>query len=89
VVNQATNVVTDTKSNGTGFYQVPALFTGTYKVTVSAPGMKTYVTTVQLLVDQHASINPVMTAGAVSQRVEVEADVVKRNDRLNAGSSAH
>ncbi|MFP5211217.1 MAG: carboxypeptidase-like regulatory domain-containing protein, partial [Acidobacteriota bacterium] len=36
VVNQATNVVTDTRSNNVGFYQVPALFTGTYSVTVSA-----------------------------------------------------
>src|SRR5580693_802035 len=30
VVNVATNVSTDTKSNGVGFYQVPELFTGTY-----------------------------------------------------------
>jgi Carboxypeptidase regulatory-like domain len=42
VVNQGTNIATDTKSNGVGFYQVPDLFTGTYVVTITAPGMKTY-----------------------------------------------
>ena len=38
VVSQGTNVATDTTSNSVGFYQVPALFTGTYTVTVTAPG---------------------------------------------------
>ena len=77
VVNQATNVATDTKSNNVGFYQVPALFTGTYSVTVTAPNMKTYKTSIQLLVAQSAIINPVMTAGAVTQQVEVAANAVQ------------
>ncbi|MFP5208706.1 MAG: carboxypeptidase regulatory-like domain-containing protein, partial [Acidobacteriota bacterium] len=77
VVNQATNVVTDTRSNNVGFYQVPALFTGTYSVTVSAPNMKTYKTTIQLLVAQSAIINPSLTAGAVTQQVEVAANAVQ------------
>ena len=77
VVNQATNVATDTTSNNVGFYQVPALFTGAYAVTVTAPNMKSYVTTVQLLVAQAAIINPVMTAGAVTQQVEVAANAVQ------------
>ena len=71
VVNTATNVSTDTKSSNVGFYQVPALFAGTYSVTVTAPNMKTYKTSIQLLVAQNASINPVMSAGAVTQQVEV------------------
>ena len=74
VVNQATNSNTDTKSSNVGFYQVPALFTGSYTVTVTAPGMKTYKTAIQLLVAQNAVINPEMTAGAVTQQVEVSAD---------------
>src|SRR5579871_2394818 len=37
VVNNATNVSTDAKANEVGFYQVPALFTGTYTVTITAP----------------------------------------------------
>jgi hypothetical protein len=77
VVNQGTNVSTDTKASGVGFYQVPELFTGTYSVTVTAPNMKTYKTTIELLVAQEAVINPVMTAGAVTQQVEVAANAVQ------------
>ena len=77
VVNQATNSNTDTKSSNVGFYQVPALFTGTYAVTVTAPGMKTYKTAIQLQVAQNAVINPVMTAGAVTQQIEVSADMAQ------------
>jgi len=77
VVNSATNVATDTKSNGVGFYQVPGLFAGTYAVTVTAPSMKTYKTSIQLLVAQSAVINPSMTAGEVTQQVEVAANAVQ------------
>lgn len=77
VVNTATGVATDTKSNHTGFYQVPELFTGHYQMTVTAPGMKTYETSIQLLVSQNAVINPQMVAGAVSQTVEVNANTVQ------------
>jgi len=77
VVNQATGVAATTKSNSVGFYQVPGLFTGIYNVTVTAPNMKTYKTTVQLLVAQSRVINPTMTAGAVTQQVEVAANAVQ------------
>ena len=76
-VNQATGVSADTKSNSVGFYQVPGLFTGTYIVTYSAPGMKTDKATVELLVDQHAVVNPVLTAGPVTTQVEVSSDIVQ------------
>jgi hypothetical protein len=77
VVQQGTNAISDTKTNNAGFYQVPDLFTGTYTVTISAPGMKTYDTTIELLVDQNAVINQAMTAGAVTQTVTVTADTVQ------------
>jgi hypothetical protein len=77
VVQQGTNAMADTKSNNVGFYQVPNLFTGTYDVTITAPGMKTYQTTVELLVAQDAYINPAMTAGAVTQQIKVTADVIQ------------
>jgi Carboxypeptidase regulatory-like domain len=77
IVNQATNVAEDTKSNDVGFYVVPDLFVGTYSVTVSAPSMKTYVQTTDLLGNQTRVINPVMTPGAVSQQVDVKADLVQ------------
>ena len=77
VINHATGVAANTKSNGSGFYQLPGLFTGTYVVTVTAPGMETYQKTVQLLVGQNAAINFSLTAGSVSQKVEVKANAVQ------------
>jgi hypothetical protein len=77
VVSMGTGQATDTKSNNVGFYQVPELFTGTYSVRVTAPGMKTYETSIELQVAQNAVINPVMTAGAVTQQITVNADTVQ------------
>jgi hypothetical protein len=77
VVNTATGVATNTKSNDVGFYQAPALFTGTYTVTVTAPGLKSYLTSIELLVAQNAVINPVLVPGAVTQQVTVNADTVQ------------
>jgi len=88
VVNLATSGATDTQSNSVGFYQVPALFTGSYSVTVTAPGMKTYQTTLELLVDQHAVINPVMTTGAVTEQVQVAADAVQLTTTENGTISS-
>lgn len=80
VVNQGTGVVVNSKSNSAGFYQAPGLFTGSYVVTSSAPGMKTYKTTIQLLVDQNAVINPVLTPGRVTQEVVVSGNEVQLTD---------
>ncbi len=77
VVNQATNVATATKANGVGFYEVPALFTGTYIVTVTAPGMKTYKRTIDLLVGQNFAADVKLTPGAVTQQVRVTANAVQ------------
>jgi hypothetical protein len=77
VVNQGTNVSTDTRSNNVGFYQVPALFTGNYSITVSAPGMGTFKANLELQVAQNAVINPQLTAGAVTTQVEVSADIAQ------------
>lgn len=80
VRNVATGVVTDTKSNNVGFYQVPDLFTGTYSLKISVPEMKTFATSIELLVGQKAVINPVLTAGRVTQEITVNADTVQLTD---------
>jgi hypothetical protein len=77
VVNAATSVATDTKSNSVGFYQVPELFTGTYQVTVTVSGMKTYTTSIELQVAQNAVINPILTAGSVTQQIVVAGNAVQ------------
>ncbi len=83
VLNQATDVATDTMSNRVGFYQVPGLFTGSYAVSISAPGMKTNKQMIDLLVGQTAVINATLTAGAVTQQVTVSADTVQLTDTNN------
>ncbi len=88
VVNVATGIKTDTKSNGVGFYQVPELFTGTYSVTVTSPGMKTYTTSIELLVAQNAVINPILTAGAITQQVVVSGDNVQLTTTDNGSISS-
>lgn len=77
VVNTATNILTKTTANEVGFYQVPGLFTGTYEITITAPGMRAYKRSLQLLVAQNAVIDASMTAGAVTQQVTVSADMVQ------------
>lgn len=77
VVNNATGVAADTKSDSAGFYQVPGLFTGTYTVTITVPNMKTYEQTIDLQVAQNAVINPVMAAGTVTQQVTVSGNNVQ------------
>jgi len=76
-VNEATGVAANTKTNGVGFYQVPGLFTGSYTVTISAPGMKTYKQAIELLVAQNAVINASMTVGSVTQQVVSSANLVQ------------
>jgi Carboxypeptidase regulatory-like domain len=88
VVNQATGVAADTKSNGVGFYQVPDLFTGTYTVKVSTPGMKTFVQTIDLLVAQIAVINAKMSPGAVTQQINVNANLVQLTNTENGTISS-
>ena len=77
IVNTATNVAANAKANGVGFYQVPGLFTGTYRVTITAAGMKTYSQTIELLVGQTAVINAKMSPGAVTQKITVSGNAVQ------------
>jgi hypothetical protein len=77
VVNQATNVPIDTVTNSSGFYSVPGLFAGTYTITFSAPGMKTYQTNIPLQDAQNAVINPTLSVGDVTQQVTVSGDTVQ------------
>ena len=81
IVNKATGVAEDTKANKAGFYQVPDLFAGTYVVTITAPGMKTYQRTIDLQGSQTGVISPTMTAGAETQTVTVTADAMQLTDK--------
>lgn len=88
VVNQATGVASDTKSNSVGFYQVPDLFAGTYTLRITSQGMKTYSTSIQLLAAQNAVVNASLTAGAVTQQVVVSGTSVQLTTTNDGSISA-
>ncbi len=77
VLNPRTGVTSHSKSNGTGFYQVPDLFTGTYTVSVSSKGMKTSTETIELLTSRTAVVNLALVPGEVTEHVEVKGDPVQ------------
>lgn len=88
IVNSATGVAVSTKTNSAGYYQVPDLFTGYYKITVSAPSFRAYETSLKLLVGQDAVINPVLSAGNVVQRVVVRGGGAQLVTRSNGTLTA-
>ncbi len=77
VVNQATNQVFDTKTNSAGLYTVPALFTGNYTVTFSAPGMASFQRSISLQTAQNAVIDVKLHPGGVNQKIVVHGNVVQ------------
>jgi Carboxypeptidase regulatory-like domain len=88
VVNHATEVTAKTQSNSVGLYQVPDLFAATYTVTVTAPGMKTYTRIIDLLANQTAVVNAVMTAGSVNQQVTVSGNTIELTDTTSGAVTA-
>jgi Carboxypeptidase regulatory-like domain len=78
VVNQKTGVAFETTSNSAGFYSVPGLFVGSYTITFSAPGMKTYKTELTLQDAQNAILNPTLTVGDVTEQVVVTGDAFQQ-----------
>jgi len=80
VKNLATGVRAETTSSGVGFYQIPNLFTGKYSVRIVMEGMKIYNTSIEVLVGQKVVIDPVLSPGAVTQEVTVNADAVQLVD---------
>ena len=72
VKNNATGVVTPVVTNTSGAYTVPAIPVGTYTVTVTLSGFKTFTATdVRLLAGTPAELNATLEVGAVTETVEV------------------
>jgi len=74
VVNQGTAVERRTKTNESGFYGVPYIVPGTYKVFVQAPGFETAVSEeITAAVGQKLVANFVLRLGPTTERVNVNA----------------
>lgn len=68
-----TDVKRATVTNGSGQFTIPSLPPATYRLTVEAPGFKTYVQNVTLLADQNGSLQIPLQLGAATDTVTVEA----------------
>lgn len=72
-VNTSTNVASSTQTNGAGFYNLPSLLPGTYRIIVEKEGFAQIVKPdVQLHVQDNAGINFSLQVGSVTQSVTVE-----------------
>ncbi|MFN7925955.1 MAG: TonB-dependent receptor [Bryobacteraceae bacterium] len=75
--NQATGVAIETTSNANGFYAIKGLTAGTYKVSFSAPGMKTSENNVTLQNGQVLVLNRQLSIGEVSEKVTVSGETIQ------------
>ena len=76
-LNQATGVSIETTSNADGFYAIKGLIAGTYKVSFSAPGMKTSENNVTLQNGQVLVLNRQLAVGEVSEKVTVSGETIQ------------
>jgi len=72
--NIGTDVVTSTKTGGTGSYRFDNLPAGTYKITVKASGFRTTTTQVDVLLNQTGTLNATLSPGAANETVEVSGE---------------
>jgi len=76
-LNTATGVSIETASNAAGFFALKGLTAATYRVTVSAAGMKKSESTITLQNGQVLVFNPQMTVGEVSEKVTVSGETIQ------------
>lgn len=73
VVNDATRVQSDTKTNSDGLYVLPNLPPGSYRLQVAKPGFKTLIKPdITLNIQDALAINFTLPLGAISETVTVE-----------------
>ena len=80
VINIATGAERTASANEIGYYTVPLLPPGEYRIAVEQAGFKSINRTgVILQVDQRAEISFVLEIGAVTEQIDVTADAVQLN----------
>jgi hypothetical protein len=74
VTNQATGVSHNTVTSDAGFYRIPALTPGSYRIDVEAPGFKKETTAdVQVGAESARGLNIILTPGGAQETVTVAA----------------
>jgi hypothetical protein len=73
VVTSESGATFETVTNGEGFFNVPAVGAGTYKVTITLSGFKTTAVEVRVLPNTPASIKAVMEVGQLEETITVSS----------------
>src|SRR5262249_14957570 len=85
-----TGVRLSTNSNDAGVYRFDAVDPGTYDLTVSLPGFRTYVSTrIGVEANRATTIDPTLEVGAAGNRIEVReerSEVLIKDGRLRGGN---
>ena len=75
VTQTDTGITRDTVTNESGFYVLPNLPIGPYRLEAALPGFRTYAQTgIVLVVNSDPTLNVVLEVGQVSEQVEVQAN---------------
>lgn len=85
VVNQATNLTRSVTTTEDGYYRIPELPVGTYKVTATHQGFKTLARDAQVTTGQVTTSDFAMQVGAVAETIVVEASapVIEYTGQVN------
>ncbi len=85
VTNQATGLSRDSVTNGEGYFTIPLLPPGDYRLTVKKDGFKPVVRPdVALNVEQVARLDFTLEAGAVSETVTIKSDAPLMNTETSS-----
>ncbi|MCX6603864.1 MAG: TonB-dependent receptor [Acidobacteria bacterium] len=76
-LNIATGVSFDTPTNSAGFFAIKGVTAGSYRVTVSAAGMKKSESTITLQNGQVLVFNMQLTVGEVTEKVTVSGETIQ------------
>src|ERR1051325_6894659 len=85
VTETETGITREAVTNESGFYVLPNLPIGPYRLEASLPGFRTYVQTgIVVVVNSNPAVNVTMEVGQVTEQIEVQANAALVETR-NAG----
>jgi hypothetical protein len=78
ITNAQTNLKLETVSGPDGSYRFLALAAGVYKLSVTAPGFKTYTTTaIDVKVNDQLQVDVTLSVGSATEVISIEANAVQ------------